>query len=459
VTLTIHKEEDEQRQLNVAVEVDEQRVLDQMRRTARKLARDIRVPGFRRGKVPYQVLVRRVGEEALRAEAVEEMLESVLEEALQEVGADEIAYRQPSLEDMQFEPLQLKITIPLEPIIKLGDYRSVRRDLEEIKVTDEALAEAMENLRAQQQILEEVDRPAELGDLVTVSGEAKREDEDGEERVIWHEHGVDLVMDVEKTFSDVDFVVNIVGLSAGDEKEFEVTFPEDMEDEELAGKSAVFNVTVEKVQSRELPEMNDELAQEVGDYETVADLEEGLRSELLAQAEEQAKNELMDEMVEGMLAKAELHYPPTLVKSELDNTLESFKGQVTNSGIKWEDYLTLQSETEESLREGWHDDAVKQVERGLVLREFVEKEKIKVKQVDIDTALDKRLERFGDNDELKEQLRSIFLQGQNLESMTSEILFNKAHDRVREIVSGNAPDLEALELEEEEAKASMEEEE
>ncbi len=171
MTLTIHTEEDSQRQLKLKVEVPEDRVQAQMRRTARQLGKKINIPGFRRGKVPYSVIVNRFGESAVRADAVEEMLESLLVEALDEI--EETAYRQPTLDDMEIDPLVLEITVPLEPAITLGDYRALRREITPVEVTDEALEEAVEHIRSHHQILEQVDRPAEEGDMVTLTGEGK----------------------------------------------------------------------------------------------------------------------------------------------------------------------------------------------------------------------------------------------------------------------------------------------
>lgn len=450
MTLTIHTEEDEQRQLQVTAEVPEERVQEQMRRTARKLARDIRIPGFRKGKVPYNVLVRRVGEEALRAEAVEEMVEPLLAEIFKEVDADEIAYRQPTLDDIDLEPTVLKITIPLEPRVVLGDYRAIRKEIKSVEVTEKAITEALERVQEEHQILEVVERSAELGDLVTLSGTGKTEGDEGEE--IWHEHNADVIMDAEKTFPDLPFVDNIVGMTVGEEKEFWATFPADLEDEQLAGKEVVFQVTVEKVQRRELPALDDELAQKEGEYETLDELREALQKELFEQATRQARSDLLDEVVAEMLEDVELLYPPAVVESELDNTVSGLKEQVSGIGWQWNDYLKLQGTTEAKLREEWRDDAVEQVRRGLVLRQFISEEKLTVHADELDSALEKRLERFADNEELREQLRGLFMQGRNLEMMTNDILMDKVHDRIEAIVTGNAPDLAELEAAEQAAR-------
>jgi trigger factor len=440
VTLTIHSEEDSERQLKVTVEVPEERVQAQMRRTARSLSKEIRIPGFRRGKVPYNVLVNRVGEKALRADAIEEMIEPVFMEALDDI--DEIPYRQPSLDNVEFEPLILKMTIPLEPTIVLGEYRSTRKELTEVEVTEGALEEALDQLRASFQELEEVERPGEIGDMLTVSGSGIVDAENGE--VIWSEENTDLLMDPAKTFPELPFVENIVGISAGEDTEFSVTFPDDYPEEELVGKEALFSVSVSKVQSRTLPELDDELAQKAGEYQTVDELREAMDKELLSQAEGRARSELLDEWVDELLEDAELVYPPAVMESELDSMVSDFKEQITRSGWQWEDFLKLQGESEQSLRENWQEGAAERIRRGLVLREFTRLEQLEVQASDVDEMVDKRLEQYGDNEELQEQLRTVLTKGQGLESMSNDILMEKIINRVEEIVSGSAPDLDEL---------------
>jgi trigger factor len=314
--------------------------------------------------------------------------------------------------------------------------------LKEVEVTQEALAEALAQLRASFQELEEVDRPSEIGDMLTVSGTGKVDEEDGE--VIWSEQDTDLLMDQGKTFPDLPFVENLIGLSAGEGAEFSVQFPDDYAEEELVGKEAVFSVSVSKVQNRTLPELDDELAQKAGEYETIDELRTAMDKELLDQAKNRARSELLDEWVDELLADAELVYPPAVMESELDSMVNDFRDQITRSGWQWEDFLKLQGESEASLRENWQDGANDRIQRGLVLREFTRLEKLEVNSTDVDEMIEKRLSQYGDNEELQEQLRTVLTQGQGLESMTNDILMENIINRVEEIVTGNAPDLDEL---------------
>lgn len=500
MTLTIHTEEDEQRQLKVTVEVPEERVEQQMKRTAREIARSVDIPGFRRGRVPYNIIVQRVGRSALRNEAVEEILEPVFEETLAEI--DVTPYAQPQLEDMEMEPMVIRFTIPMEPTVELGDYRSIRRELPEVNVTDEAVQEALEHIRTHHEVLEPVDRPIEEGDVVALSGTGEIVEGD-EVDVIFDEERIELLMDPESTFTGTDFVANLIGLEVGDQREFTITFPEDEEEvaaaaedlqedvleegaedvesadsagdeaaaadsaadeptsdestpdepvaSSLAGKEASFSVTILDVKSRYLPELDDELAREEGDYETLDEMREAVREDLWEQAEADAKDELFDDVMEQMIEAAHIVYPPAVVDDELENMVHSLRDQVTRAGWEWSDYLMLQNETEDSLREDLLDDATERVQRGLVLREFIEEERLSLDDEEVEAAIDERMgDRFADDEELREQMRDFFRQGQGLEMVTGELVMEKVLDRIEAIVTGNAPSLEELEAAEEE---------
>ncbi len=459
MTLNIQTEENEQRELKLTIEVPEERVEKEMRQAARKLSKEINIPGFRRGKVPYNVILRRVGRDALRAEAVDDMVQGVFEEALEEVDPD--MYGRPTFDDMENEPLVLKFTVPLSPQVDLAGYRELRKEIEPVNITDEAVEEALEQVQTRHQKVEPVDRPAAAGDLVTISGKGELlqvvddVEEDAEENeeatddadykdIIFDEESIDLLLDAEKLYLGAAFVDNLVGMAAGDEKSFTITFPEDHEETELAGKEADFEITVLNVKERELPSLDDELAKLEGDYETLDELRSALRDNLEQQAESNAKNELIENTITDMLAGAQVVYPPTAVEMEIDDMVASFKEQVTRSGWEWEDFIRLQNNSEEEIRNNFREGAVERLERQQILRQFVLNEKLTVSADDIDTAVEKRLESFGDNAEFRESMRKYFNSGYGFDMISSEVIMDKVHDRMVAILSGEAPDLDAI---------------
>ncbi len=489
MTLTIHTEEDDKRQLTFKIEVEEARVQKAMRVKAREFAREIHVPGFRKGKAPYGVIVRRVGADALRAEAVEDMIQPVFEEALTQ--EEIVPYAQPSLDDMVVEPLQLTFTVPLEPVVTLGDYRALRKEIEPISVTDEAVEEALEQVQLRHQNIEEVERPVEEGDVVTFAGigqflspslkteeaeeeidaeevveddsndetvveeieetseeeDATDEDEPYQPETIFEDDNLELLMDSEKLFPGTPFVENFVGLEIGDDAEFSFTFPEDFEEADFAGRDAEFNITILNVKNRDLPALDDELAKSEGNYETLDELRASLRADLQKQAEEEAKNELIEGMIDDMLDDTEMVFPSAAVDMEVDAMLEEFKAQVTRSGWEFEDYLKMQNSTEDSLREDFRENGEVRLRRRLIFRQLILDEKLQVKAEDVDAIIEERVSRFADNEELQEMMRNFYRNESGFDSISGEVLSDKVYERIQAIYAGEAPDLDALEAE------------
>ena len=461
MTLTIQTTEDDRRQLTVTIEVEESRVQKAMQAKARELSREIQLPGFRPGKAPYDVVVRRIGEDTLRGEAIEDLVQPVFEEALNQAELD--PYAQPSLDDIQTKPLVLTFTVPLSPTVTLGAYRDHRQEVEAVAVTDEALQEALEHVQAHHQVIEAVDRPAAEGDVVTLSGSgrlvgakpaaeaaeaAEASDEATEEpaadEVLFDEERLDVLLDPQTLFVDTPFVANLVELSVGDQKQFGFTFPDPYEPEpEHAGREVTFDLTILEVKKRELPPLDDELAKLDGRHETLDELREALRADLAQEAENTQKERVIEEMVDRMMEDAQLVYPPAAVEAHLDDMVEDFKTRLTRSGWQFQDYLNLQGMTEQGLRDDFRENAERQLRRQLVLRQFILDERLRVAAADLDAVIDQRLARF-DNDALKDSLRNYYRSGQGFEAISGEVLSNKVYDRIRAILSGEAPDLAEL---------------
>jgi trigger factor len=461
VTLQIQTEENEQREVLMTVTVAEERIEKEMRQKARELARNMNMPGFRRGKAPYHVVLSRVGADSLRAEVIEKLVPDLFDEALAQSGfGKEQLYTNAMLEDMTAKPLVLKFRLPLLPQVELGDYRALRWEVEPVAVQDEAVAKALESIQGQHQELEVVERAAELGDLVTIGGvgyllpraaetTAESEAEAAEtaaadkREIIFDQAQANILMDPEKSLPGTSFVDNILGLGSGAEAVFIITFPEDYDDEEMAGREAQFEITVVNVQQRELPPLDDDLAQKEG-HETVDALRETARQNLQQQAEEQARTDLLTKVVKEILKEGEVVYPPVAVEQEIDSLTANYKEQLTRSGWKWEDYLVVQGRSEAEVRENFRETAVNNLNSRFVLAELLNQEKISVQAGDLDDMVEQQLARFGD-ERLRASMRDYFLQGEGANNMASEVLVVKLYERLKAILSGTAPTLDELE--------------
>ncbi len=331
----------------------------------RNISRNANIPGFRKGKAPANVIMRMFGKKAVMAEVVEDLLEDAYPQVLEQ--AEIRPYGPGQLEDFALDPLVVKIRVPLAPEVDLGEYESLRMEPEPVEVTEEEVAEALQHVREENAVLDPVDRPAELDDKVILGLVESTIDGD----VFLHEHDMELPLDIERPVIAPEFIEALVGLEAGDEKTFTITLPADF-DEDLAGEEAEFTVEVDEVYSRALPELDDALASTVGNFETLDELRADLRARLLEYKQGNAREEYHDQLVEELVECAEVHYPPDLVEDKLDDMLEEYRQRVEESyAITWEEFLEMQSVTEEQLREQLRSQAVAELERGLALSEFV----------------------------------------------------------------------------------------
>ena len=455
---TITHHEDDQRQLHVTLEFAEATIEPAMRETAKKLAKQVRIPGFRPGKAPLGVIMQRYGEEAMRFEILEKWLQENMANTLMAENIE--PYAPISLEDMSAKPARIELIVPLTPVVTLGDYRAIRRELGTAEITEEAVDAAVEALRERNAKTEDVeDRTAELGDWVEVVGVGALVPQDAaedwvvdhsSEDQLFHDHeGTAFILDETKTYAGTDFVQHLVGAKVGDTLHFNIRWPEGDDFGASAGREAQFDLQVTGVQTREMPELNDEFAQSLDEtFATLADLREAERTRLQKAAESRLKNEFVDGMVEELIAGATMVYPPAAVAEQINDRIEKLKKQVERYGWKWADYLQMQEVTEESFHTLWQESAVMEVQQTLALQHFVRAEQITVLPEDLDAEIEKRITDLTDkpyyNEEFANALREQFKKDndQNL-SLLNDIILAKVTERMVQIGAGNAPDLTA----------------
>ncbi|MGH2538008.1 MAG: trigger factor [Candidatus Promineifilaceae bacterium] len=435
---TIQQQEDDLRQLKVKIEVPEEQIQQQMRLEARQLAQEGRFPGFRKGKIPYSVLLRLVGEQSLRAQAVDELLEPLVSEVLEEL-AIETPYPA-SLDDLQLNPVVFELTIPLQPVVELGDYRAMRRDLPTPEVSEEALAAALERLQERFASLTAVERPSQPGDVISLTGWGRVASDD---EPFWQSDADKFLLDGERTLPGTPFVDNLIGLSAGDERDFGFTFADEFDAEELAGEEASFHVSVEAVESRDLPPLDDALAQKTDNYASLDELRAGLRRQLQRRADEAIMGDALEEALDQMVTEGRLHYPPAAVEARLDDLMAQFEEEL-EPAEPLAAYLKKTGQSEAELRAAWRENAESDLKRGLALAEFAGQEKLAASRAEVEQSLDERFGRLTDDDENRAMLRRIFNAGRGRQAIRNDILRQKVYDRLRAILSGAAPDLAAL---------------
>jgi len=370
------------------VTFDEETVAQAMREAARVISRQVNIPGFRRGRAPYTKVVQYVGEAAVLEEAADRLMEQTYSEVLKE--AEITPYASGELIDMQVSPLRFKIRVPLMPTVDLKDYKTIREEWEEPTVSEEEIESVLEQLREEHVLLEQVDRPAEMGDQLMVDVKATV---DGEE--ILDEDDIEVPLLEDRPFLSKEFVQALLGAVAGETRVFSVTLPETMEEPSLRGAEAEFTVTVKQVFSRTLPQVDDALASTIGPFETLEELKEDIRQQLLERKRAQAEDEYRSRMVSRLVETAEFHYPPVMVEERLNELVERTGERIQQEqGMSLEDFLRLSGMTEEEYRERLRPEAEQRVKIGLALNKFMELEGIEVSDDEMVLEFQKLFERF-----------------------------------------------------------------
>jgi trigger factor len=379
--LIIEKEflEDRQVKINVVVESDPWESSKQ--RAARRLAKRVKIPGFRPGKAPYHVIVRTVGEAAILEEALELTVDDLYPKVLVEAEID--PYGPGTLEEVvEFDPPVFDFVIPLQPEVEVGDYKALDISHEAPETTDEDVDEALENTRTQHAINEPVERPAEDGDIVYMRVSAKRLDmEDEEEAQLYDQQFSSARLGQEDSPTDRQFFEGfseqLVGMASEEEKSFKHTFADDYEDEDLQGAEVEFSVAVTNVQAFSLPDLDDEFAKSASDFETLDEMREDIKTRLQEQALDAYEEEYETEVVKKLIEESTLSYPPQMIENEKKDILTNLDYRLSQQGLNKDFYLQYRGISEEEFEEEINEAAEDNVKRTLVLYEVINAEEIK----------------------------------------------------------------------------------
>lgn len=395
-------------------------------RAARHISREVNIPGFRRGKAPYGKVVQYVGEAAVVQEAAESLLEEQYSKILEK--AELAPYASGEFVDMSVSPLTLKLRVPLQPKVDLGEYRELREEWEAPLISQEEIDQVLEQMRQEHAVLETVERPAALGDEVVINVHAAV---DGD--VVVDEDEIHAVLSEERPFLSPDFVAALVGMGAGDEKQAVLTLPESIDEPTLRGVEADFTLEVTQVYERQLPGLDDALASTVGSFETFEELVDDIRSRLLARKVEQAEATYRDRLVEKLVAQAAMTYPPQLVSDTLDDMVEEVRGRIKRQNeMSLEDALRLEGRTVEQFREELLPQAERRLKQSLALSEFAEKEHVTVNDDEVVQEFGNLLRSMGINDpDQKVELNSDLGRG-----LRSSVLGRKVMQRLAMIGRG-----------------------
>ncbi len=364
----------------LTAEVAPERVEKEVRATAKKLGRKVRIPGFRPGKAPINIVIARLGREYILQEVAEALIDEAHQAAIETVK-DEVSDGA-ALKNITLEPLTYEFVAPLKPEVDLGDYRSLRVPVEEVdeakvlKLVDEEIA----NLLDQNKVWAPVeDRPVQYGDLVTLGIKLTV---DGEEEL--NEEEWDFIPSETEYTMSPEFDANIVGMELGEKKTFTLTFPEDAVSK-WAGKEGEFEVEVKAIKAEERPELTDEFIAENTDNATVEEFKEALEEGVRAHLESEKEQEFQKKLWEAIKEQATIKYAPATLDNEVER-LEAEREDIYKSyGFESTDeLLKLQGKSREEYREELRPEAKNRLEEELVLDEVIAKEKLDASDYEVE---------------------------------------------------------------------------
>ena len=414
-------------QMVLEIEIDDDKLQQSLDEASKRLAQRVRIPGFRKGRAPRAVIERTLGADALFDEAVEKLVGAAYDDAVEQEGIKPIG--PPQFEILEQDPVRFKATVPLEPVVDLGEYRGISSESQSTEITDEMVEDSLLEVRRRHAVLEPVDRPVQLNDRVKADVRAEVEGES-----VLNEIGAEFHVREGMVVGVPGVDEKLLGLDQGPEHEFSVDVDDDWDDEDVAGKTVKFFVTVHDVKEETLPEADDDLATEVGEFESFDDLRSRIESDLHEMAERQATEALHEDVLHQTIDRATVEFPPMLIEHETEHVLSEL---AQRAGQSPQDFMTAQGAQAEAVLQSLRAQAHDRVISSLVLDEVARIEEIEITEEDVETEITKVA---GDGPQA-EQMRTLFANDNSRAMLRRNLLTTRTLERLAEIAvaGGDAP--------------------
>ena len=355
----------------ISVEIPAEEVAREMEVIIQKYQKVARLPGFRSGHVPASIIKQRFKED-LKSDVVEALVPRYFRKEAEKLGL--IPVSQPQVTDLHIhdgEPLRFKAKFEIMPDIVVEGYKELRADHPEIVVKDEEIEDALNNVREQHATFTSVEgRPLAEGDFAQSSMDGKPKQDDASAKPV---HMDEVLIEIGGKNTVPEFTENLRGANAGDEREFEVSYPEDVADKRLAGKTFVYTVKIQAIKQKNLPELNDDFAKELGEFTTLDQVRKQIRENMQAERRHDAEREAKDKLLAELVKRNDFEVPESLVDRQIDLRLERGLRALAAQGMKMEDLKKMDLPR---LRVGQRDQAVQDVKSSLLLERVADLEKI-----------------------------------------------------------------------------------
>lgn len=429
--MSVQVENLEKNMAKLTIEVSAEELEKALDAAYQKEKNHISVPGFRKGKVPRAMVEKMYGVEIFYEDAANSLMQQTYPNAVDESGVDIVS--RPMVDVVQLEkgkPFVYTAEVAVKPEVKLGKYKGVTVTKIDTTVTDQEVDSQLEIERNNNaRTVTITDRAVEMGDTAVIDFEGfvdgvAFEGGKGENHPL--EIGSHSFID---TFED-----QLVGRNVGDEVDVNVTFPEQYQAPELAGKPALFKVKINEIQSKELPELDDEFAQDVSEFDTLAEYKESLKKDLAEKKENEAKKTKEDEAIQKIIDKSSMDIPEAMIDTQCETMIDEFAQRIAQSGLSMEQYLQFSGMTIDKLKEQVRPDAVTRIQGSLVLEQIAKEENIEISDEEFDAEVEKMASAYGmEADKLKE-----YMGDTEKESMKKEMAINKAIEFVMDNIKERA---------------------
>lgn len=385
----------------------------------------INIAGFRKGKAPRKMIEKMYGKGVFLEDAANEIIPEAYTKEIENCDLDIVS--QPSIDVVQIEsgkPFIFTAEVATKPEVELGEYKGIEVEKKTAEVTDEEVEAALNSEREKQSRLVPVtDRPVADGDTTTIDFEGFVDGvafEGGK--------GTDYPLTIgSHSFIDT-FEEQLIGKNIGEEVEVNVTFPEQYQAAELQGKPAMFKVTIKEIKAKELPELDDDFAQDVSDFDTLAEYKEDLKKKLLENKEEEVKAQFEEDVLEKVVENAKMDIPDPMVDLQIRQMADNFARRITSQGLSMEQYMQFTGMTEDKLVEQMRPQALKTIQSRLVLEAIAKAENI----VATDEDLNKELEKMASMYQMEVEKLNELISDKEKESMKLDIAVQKSVDFIVE---------------------------
>ncbi len=447
-------------QIGLEIELSGETSRNTYEKVVRDLARSSNIPGFRKGKVPRPILMQRIGKQRIKGAVIEQLIQTGIKDAIEQESIDALGNYQlkSEFDDLidSFQPGQpfiFSATVDVPPSLELGDYHNLSVKAEELVYETQTLEDYLEENRAKHADLVPIeDRPAAMGDVAILDFAGKITVEGSEPEEIEGGTATDFEVEMAEGKLIPGMIEGVVGMNPEDTKEVSVTFPEDYVNEELAGKPAVFSITLKELKAKDLPDLDDDFAEDVsnGEYETIAELRESLEKQFREKADNETKNNINNALLAALLEQTNVDLPDTLIQDEVTQVLTQNLMQLQQMGLDVKQLVN--PDTIPKMRENSRPEAVKNLNKKLILAEIATKEDLKPAEDDVVAKMKEIESELSSNDIDYDKLRTMVE-----EDLTSENTFNWLREKAEvELVPEGSLAEEESEAEVEESQSELE---